>query len=59
MRKSIEGDSNLVIDYFNRFPLKTSKIENFKGWCKTIEIIRSKGSLTIKDLNEIIKLLNR
>ena len=49
-------DFNLVIDYFNNFPLKTTKSINFKLWCKIIDLIilnkhkTLEGLKTIKDL---------
>lgn len=59
MTKLIRSGSTLVIDYFDRFPLKTSKIENFKVWCKIVEIIKFKQYFTKDDLDEIKKLLNK
>lgn len=34
---------NKVIDYFNKFPLKTKKHINYLNWIKVYEIVITKG----------------
>ena len=46
----------LLIEYFNKFPLKTTKILNFNLWCKVIDLIRMKKHNTPDGLKLIRKI---
>ena len=43
----------LLIEYFNKFPLKTTKILNFNQWCKVIDLISMKKHNTPEGLKLI------
>lgn len=47
---------DLVINYFNSYPLKTSKFKNFNIWCQIIENVNSKNHKTAEGLKEIVRL---
>lgn len=49
----------LLIDYFKKFPLKTTKTFNFELWCNVIDIIKLKEHNTEKGLIKIRKLITR
>lgn len=46
----------LIIEYINRFRLKTKKQESFDKWVTVYELVKNKAHLTEKGLNEIRKL---
>jgi hypothetical protein len=46
----------LLIEYFNKFPLKTTKILNFNQWCKVIDLISMKKHNTPEGLKLIRKM---
>ena len=46
----------LIIEYINRFRLKTKKQESFDKWVTVYELVQNKAHLTEKGLNEIRKL---
>jgi len=46
----------LIIEYINRFRLKTKKKESFDKWVSVYQLVQSKAHLTEKGLNEIKKL---
>lgn len=46
----------LIIEYINRFRLKTKKKESFDKWVTVYELVENKAHLTEKGLNEIRKL---
>jgi len=56
MNKPIRKDFALVIQYFQQFPLKTTKSLNFKLWYKIIDLIKLKRHNKKEGL-ELIKRL--
>ena len=46
----------LIIEYINRFRLKTKKKESFDKWVTVYELVKNKAHLTEEGLNEIKKL---
>lgn len=46
----------LIVEYINRFRLKTKKQYSFDKWVKVYELVKNKVHLTEKGLNEIRKL---
>jgi len=46
----------LIIEYINRFRLKTKKQESFDKWVTVYELVQNKAHLTEEGLNEIRKL---
>lgn len=56
MNKPIRKDFALIIQYFEEFPLKTTKSLNFELWCKVIDLIKLKRHNT-KEALELIKRL--
>jgi len=51
-------DFSLIIDYFNNFPLKITKLLNFQMWCKVIDIIALKKHNSIEGLKNNKKIKN-
>ena len=45
-----------IIPFFNQHNILGEKYKDFKDWCKVAEIVKSKNHLTIKGLNEILKI---
>jgi len=56
MNNPLRKDFKLLVDYFHRFPLKTSKKFNFELWCKVLDLIRLKKHNTPEGLKLICKL---
>lgn len=56
MNNPIRKDFMLLIKYFQKFPLKTTKNLNFELWCKVIDLIKLKKHNTHEGL-KIIKEL--
>jgi len=56
----IESNSNikvtLILEYLNKFQLKTKKQESFNKWVTVYELVKNKAHLTKEDLLEIRKL---
>jgi hypothetical protein len=58
----VESLINVVIPFFSRFPLKSSKAETFKIFCEIVSMmdskfhLTSKGILKIFDLRELIQV---
>lgn len=46
----------LIIEYINRFKLKTKKQESFDKWVTVYKLVKNKAHLTEQGLNEIRKL---
>ena len=53
-RKDLE---NKVLPFFRKHQLHTSKLEDFKKFCKVLEFIKSKKHLTIKGFKKIAELI--
>jgi LAGLIDADG endonuclease len=56
MNKPIRKDFALIIQYFELFPLKTTKSLNFELWCKIIHLIKLKRHNTKEGLELVKKL---
>jgi hypothetical protein len=56
MNKPTRKNFSNIIEYFNRFTLKTTKNLNFEMWCKVIDIITLKEHSTAASLKSIRKL---
>lgn len=50
---------NKVIDYLNKFPLKTKKHINYLNWIKVYEIVIAKGHYNQEKLNIIKDLMRK
>lgn len=50
---------NKVIDYLNKFPLKTKKYINYFNWVKVYEIVIAKGHYNQEKLNIIKDLMRK
>lgn len=50
---------NKVIDYLNKFPLKTKKHRNYLNWIKVYEIVIAKGHYNQEKLNIIKDLMRK
>ena len=46
----------LIIEYLNKFRLKSKKQESFDKWVAVYKLVKNKAHLTEKGLNEIRKL---
>jgi len=46
----------LIIEYLNKFMLKTKKQESFNKWVTVYELVKNKAHLTENGLSEIRKL---
>jgi hypothetical protein len=44
---------SIIISYFNKYPLKTSKKESFNKWSKIFEIVANKQPLTPENLHVV------
>ena len=49
----------VVINYFNKFPLKTKKSESFRKWCEVYSMMLEKKHLTAEGLNTIRELAKK
>lgn len=58
MNNPLRKDYNLLLNYFQRFPLKTTKNYNFKIWCDILKIIVEKKHKTLVGFEKIKKLRN-
>ena len=56
MNKPTRKDFKIVIDYFQKFLLKTTKRKNFEIWCKVIDLIALKKHTGMININDIRKL---
>lgn len=50
---SIGDISNKIIPFFDKYPLKGSKLNDYLAFKKGLSIINAKSHLTIEGLNEI------
>jgi len=51
-----EDLNNIIIPFFKKYPLKTSKNKNFRLFVKCLQKINKKDHLTKKGMIEIVKL---
>ena len=49
---------NKIIDFFNKYPLNTSKARNFELFSKVIKLMNNKEHLTKQGLDKIAKLVS-
>ena len=45
-----------VLPFFIKYPIQGIKFKDFEDFCQAVEIIKNKGHLTVKGLNEIYKI---
>lgn len=48
----------ILLDYFNRYPLVSSKRLNYEDWCKVKSLRKEKDKLNQEDLNKILTIKN-
>ena len=51
------GEGRRIIDYFNRFPLKTKKQFAFTRWCNVrVKLLNKEHLISLEKFNEIVEL---
>lgn len=46
----------VIIDHFDKYPLKTNKRADYEFWRQVVEIIKNKQHLTLKGLQKIVAI---
>ena len=52
----IENLTNIIIPFFNKYPIIGVKNLDFDDWCKVAELMKNKAHLTLEGLEEIKKI---
>lgn len=42
-----------IIPFFNKYPIRGVKLQDFEDWCRVAEIIKSQNHLTSEGLDQI------
>lgn len=52
-------DLQVIINHFNNYPLKTSKVINFACFCEIFNLIGSKTHTNVKGFLKLVSLINK
>ena len=53
------GNLNRIVEFFNKYPLRTSKDKDFEIFSKVIQLMNNREHLTRKGLDRIAKLISQ